>query len=301
MKEYAHPESLSSTQWLAGHLDDPQLRVVEVVWGASPLWGMPVYEAGHIPGAVAWDFQAVLQDPARGDLIDTAGVEALLSRAGIDQDTWIVLYSGLNNLLATFVFWLLKIYGHSSVRLLDGGRSKWLDEGRSTISEAPVGAPRDSIGTLPSRYHAGEPDWSLRADRDAVLQVLGSGTHSLVDARSVEMYSGVDKAGAARGGHIPGAVNLAARRELRSDGSVIGWRVPTVQEDGAFRPAEELQELFDGLGVVRGKPVITYCVRGGLSTHAWFVLTQLLGYDDVREYDRSWAEWGSVEGLPIEP
>ena len=291
MQRYAHPESLASTQWLAGHLDDPQVRVVEVVWGASASWGRPAYEAGHIPGAVAWDFQADLQDQARGDLIDRAGVETLLAKAGIDRNTCIVLYSGLNNMLATFAFWLLKIYGHPSVRLLDGGRRKWLDEGRQSSTEAPELAP--------TRYHAMEPDWSLRADSETVLQVLGSGTHRLVDARSVEMYSGADKAGAARGGHIPGAVNLAARRELRSDGSVIGWSIPTVREDGTFRPAEDLQELFDGLGVVRGRPVITYCVRGGLSTHAWFVLTQLLGYDGVREYDRSWSEWGSVEGLPI--
>jgi thiosulfate/3-mercaptopyruvate sulfurtransferase len=292
MQSYAHPESLASTQWLAGHLDDPQVRLVEVVWGVSPLWGRPAYEAGHIPGAVAWDFQTDLQDPARGDLIDTAGVEALLSRAGIDQDTCVVLYSGLNNILATFAFWLLKIYGLPSVRLLDGDRRKWLDEGHPTSSE--------TTEVRPSRYRAEQPDWNLRADRETVLQVLGSGTHTLVDARSAEMYSGADKAGAPRGGHIPGAVNLAASRVLGPDGSVIGWRIPTVQEDGAFRPAEELQELFDGLGIVRGKPVITYCVRGGLSTHAWFVLTQLLGYDGVREYDRSWAEWGSVEGLPIQ-
>jgi thiosulfate/3-mercaptopyruvate sulfurtransferase len=185
MPNYAHPERLASTQWVAGHLDDPTVRVVEVVWGASASWG--------------------------------------------------------------------------------------------------------------------RPDWSLRADRDYVLQTLGRSTHRLVDARSAEMYAGADQAGAPRGGHIPGAINLVARRETGPDGSVKGWRVPTVQGDGAFRPAEELQELFDGLGIVRGKPIITYCVRGGLSTHAWFVLTQRLGYDGVREYDRSWAEWGSVEGLPIEP
>jgi thiosulfate/3-mercaptopyruvate sulfurtransferase len=292
MRSYAHPESLASTQWLAGHLDDPKVRVVEVVWGASASWGRPAYEAGHIPGAVAWDFQSDLQDQARGDLIEKSGVERLLSKAGIDRDTCIVLYSGLNNMLATFTFWLLKIYGHPAVRLLDGGRRVWLNEGRPTSSEAPPATP--------ATYHAKEPDWSLRASRDDVLQALGDGAPRLVDARSVEMYSGADKAGAARGGHIPGAINLAARRELGPDGSVIGWSIPTVQEDGAFRPAEELQELFDGLGIVRGKPVITYCVRGGLSTHAWFVLTQLLGYDGVREYDRSWAEWGSVEGLPIQ-
>lgn len=293
MQSYAHPESLASTQWLADHLDDPKVRVVEIVWGASASWGRPAYEAGHIPCAAAWDFQADLQDQARGDVIDRTGVETLLSKTGIEHDTSIVLYSGLNNMLATFAFWLLKIYGHSSVRLLDGDRHKWLDEGRPTTSEEPQVAP--------TGYHAKEPDWSLRADRAIVLQALGTGAHSLVDARSAEMYTGADKAGMPRGGHIPGAVNLAARRELRADGSVIGWRIPTVQDDGAFRPAEELEELFDGLGVDRGKPIITYCVRGGLSTHAWFVLTQLLGYDGVREYDRSWAEWGSVEGLPIEP
>jgi thiosulfate/3-mercaptopyruvate sulfurtransferase len=293
MPGYAHPESLATTQWVGDHLDDPDVRLVEVVWGASPGWGRPAYEAGHIPGAVAWDFQADLQDQRRGDLIDAAGVETLLSRSGIEDDTCIVLYSGLNNLLATFAFWLLKIYGHSSVRLLDGDRQRWLDEGRPTSSETP--AP------VPARYHAGEPNWGLRADRAYVLEVLGKGTDRLVDARSAEMYAGADKAGAQHGGHIPGAINLAASRLLNPDGSVKGWRAPTVQEDGTFRPAEELHALFDGLGISRDKPLITYCVRGGLSTHAWFVLTQLLGYGGVREYDRSWAEWGTVEGLPIEP
>ena len=292
MLTYAHPESLATTQWVADRLDDPRIRPVEVFWGSSASWGRPAYEASHIPGAVAWDFQEELQDQARRDVIDTAGLEALLSQAGIDRDTGIVLYSGLNNLLATYAFWLLKIYGHPSVRLLDGDRRKWLEEGRPTSSELPE--------VLPARYQAREPDWSLRADRDTVLQVIGKGAHCLVDARSAEMYSGADNAGAQRGGHIPGAINLAARRELGADGSVKGWRAPTVQEDGAFKPVQELQDLFDGLGIVREKPIITYCVRGGLSTHVWFVLTQLLGYDGVREYDRSWAEWGSVEGLPIE-
>jgi thiosulfate/3-mercaptopyruvate sulfurtransferase len=292
MSSYAHSEVLVSTQWVADHLNDPQVRLVEVVWGKSPSFGTPAYENGHIPGAVAWDFENDIQDPVRRDILDKGGLEALLSRSGITPETIVVVYSGLSNLLATYVFWQLKIYDHKNIRLLDGDRQKWLDEHRPMTSEVPQVAP--------AMYQAQEANWSLRANRDDVLQSIGKSGQLLVDARSAEMYSGLDKAGTAHGGHIPGAVNIAARRETNPDGSFKAWRVPTVQPDGTFKSAAELRALCDSLGITSDKEIITYCVRGGLSTHAWFVLTQLLGYTNVREYDRSWAEWGDLEGFPIE-
>jgi thiosulfate/3-mercaptopyruvate sulfurtransferase len=233
-----------------------------------------------------------LQDPARNDIADQAGLEALLSRSGITTDTTVVVYSGLSNLLATFAFWLLKVYGHQDVRLVDGDRQKWLADGRPLS-----GATQIIAATV---YQAQPYDERLRARRAEVLHAVGQPGCLLVDARSVEMFSGVDPAGTARGGRIPGAVNLAARWGASPDGSFNTWRVPTVGQDGTFKPASELRALFENLGVTPDKAIITYCVRGGLSTHAWFVLTQLLGYRDVREYERSWVEWGNAAELPIE-
>jgi len=292
MSGYAHPESLASTQWLADHLDDPQIRIVEVVWGASLSFGMPAYEKGHIPGAVVWDFVKDIQDPVRRDILDVKGLETLLSSSGITSETTIIVYSGLSNMLATYAFWQLKTHGHKHIRLLDGGRQKWLDENRPLTSERPQ---------IPTAiYHAEEPDWGLRANREDVLQSIGKAGQLLVDARSVEMYTGLDKAGTAHGGHIPGAVNLAAYRETNPDGSFKAWHIPTTQPDGTFKSADELRKLGDSLGITSDHKIITYCVGGGLSTHAWFVLTQLLGFPDVREYDRSWAEWGNLDDVPIE-
>lgn len=292
MPTYAHPESLVSTQWVAEHLDDPNIRIVEVVWGSGGSYGKEAYEANHIPGAVAWNFEKDLQDSVRQDVLDKAELESLMSRSGITSETTIVLYSGLNNLLATYAFWLLKIYKHKDIRLLDGDRQKWLDENRDIYNEAPV--------IVTTSYQAQPPDWSYRVGRDEVFQAIGNANHLLVDARSADMYNGIDKAGTARGGHLPGAINLAAWRETNSDGSFKAWRVPTVQQDGTFKSVEELRDLCNSLGITSVKEVITYCVRGGLSTHAWYVLTQLMGFTNVREYDRSWAEWGNIIDLPIE-
>jgi thiosulfate/3-mercaptopyruvate sulfurtransferase len=291
--DYAYPESLAGAQWVADHLDDPDTRIVEVVWGdESDQWGMAAYRAGHIPGAVAWDFAADLQDPARSDIADRADFEALLSRSGITPATTIVVYSGLSNLLATFAFWLLKVYGHHNVRLLDGDRRKWLADGYPLSGATPP-----IVATV---YTAQPGNKRLRARRNKVLQAIEHPGYLLVDARSPEMFSGAEAAGAARGGRIPGAVNLAAQRETTLDGLFTAWRTPTVALDGTFKSAVELRALVESLGITPDKTVITYCVRGGLSTHAWFVLTQLLGYPDVREYDRSWVEWGNSAELPIE-
>jgi len=236
VSDYAYPVSLVNTEWVTNHLYDLQVRFVEIVWGQSPIFGMPAYTSRHIPDAVAWDFEKDLQDPARRDVVNKHDLETLLSRSGIVSGTTIVLYSGLNNMLATYAFWLLKIYGHKDIRLLDGDRQKWLDENRQTSHEAP------SV-TLTS-YQAQEPNWGIRAEREDVLQSISKANHLLIDARSPEMYSGLDKAGTARGGHIPGAVNLAARRETNPDGSFKTWRIPTVKEDGTFKPASELKVLF---------------------------------------------------------
>ena len=292
MLSYANSDAIASTQWVADHLNDPQVRLIEIVYTESPWFGMPGYLSGHIPGALAWDFEKDLQDPVRKDLRKKSGFEALLSRSGITPETTVVVYSALNNLIAAYAIWEMKIFGHKNVRLLDGDKEKWLREKRPTTSEVPKFAP--------AMYKAQEPDWSLRINREDILRSIGKKGTLPVDTRSVEMYNGLNNAGCKRAGHIPGAVNLAALPP-NPDGPYKGWHVPTVNSDGTFKSAEELHALFDGLGITPDKEYITYCVGGGLSSHAWFTLTQLMGYPNVREYDRSWREWGNREDTPMEP
>ena len=281
MSTYARPEVLVSTQWVADHLNDSNVRLLEVGVNTSE------YESGHIAGAVAgWglsDFQ---------HLADKERVEATLSNAGIAKTDTVVIYGGLSNLIAVMAFWMLKIYGHADIRLLDGGRQKWLAEGRSMSIE--------KHNVQRTQYVAQEPNWDLRADKDHIVSVIGRMEQMIVDARPVDMYTGENTAGMQRGGHIPTAVNVPAAPITDADGKLQGWQTPTTRGDGTFKSVEELRELFSEKGVTPDKNIVTYCVRGGLSTHVWFTLTQLLGYPNVREYDRSWAEWGNLADTPIE-
>ncbi len=278
MAEYAHPEVLVSTDWVAEHLNDPNIRVVEVDVDTT------AYETGHIPGAVGWNWTTQLNDPVRRDIASKEQFEELMASSGIDNHTTVVLYGDNNNWFAAYAFWLLKIYGHEDVKLMNGGRKKWVDEGRPLTTEVP--RPERKV------YRAEEPDLRLRAFLQDVLQRLQRPDVALVDVRSPQEFTGeiVAPPGlpetAQRAGHIPGAKN-------------IPWG-QVVREDGTFKSYEELKALYEGVGVTPDKEVITYCRIGERSSHTWFVLKYLLGYPKVRNYDGSWTEWGNVVGLPIE-
>ena len=277
---YIHPEVLVDTAWVAAHLDDPTVRIVEA--DEDPL----LYEAiGHIPGAVKLDWHVDVQDPVRRDFVDKTAFEALMSRYGIGNDTTVVFYGDKNNWYAAYSFWLFKLYGHHDARLMNGGRTKWEAEGREyTKAEA------EFPGT---QYTASEADLSLRAFRRQVEDHLAAGGGALVDVRSPDEYTGrlihmvnYPQEGAQRGGHIPGAQN-------------IPWAT-AANADGTFKTAVELQEIYGGKGITPEKNIIAYCRIGERSAHTWFVLTQLLGYPSVRNYDGSWTEWGNLVGAPIE-
>jgi thiosulfate/3-mercaptopyruvate sulfurtransferase len=267
---------LVSVAWVAEHLGDPDVVVVEVDEDVA------AYDHGHLPGAVRLDWTRDLQDQTRRDLVDSAGVEALLSERGIGNDHTVVLYGGNNNWFAAYAYWVLTIYGHRDVRLMDGGRKKWELEARPLTAEAPA---RER-----TTYVASEPDWSLRALRDQVLASIGSS--NLIDVRSPDEYTGRLLAPAhlpheqsQRAGHIPTAVNVPWSRASN--------------DDGTFRSDEELRRIYTDAGVDEGKPTITYCRIGERSAYTWFVLRELLGLDEVSNYDGSWTEYGSLVGVPV--
>ena len=279
MSEYKHPETLVSTQWAAEHLNDSNIRLVEVDVDTT------AYDQGHIPGAVGWNWQSQLQDNIRRDLIDQGALEALLGQSGISNDTTILLYGDNNNWFAAYAFWQLKYYGHKDVRLINGGRKKWVEEKRPLTTEATKVAA--------TKYRATGPDESIRARKEDVFGVLEKKKAAqLVDVRSGDEFTGkiIAPPGmsetAQRGGHIPGAAN-------------IPW-AQAANEDGTFKSAEALKALYDGKGITGKNEVIAYCRIGERSSHSWFVLKYLLGYDKVKNYDGSWTEWGNLVGAPIE-
>jgi len=275
---YAHPEYLVDTQWVAGHLDDPDVRIVESDEDYL------LYETGHIPNAVKVDWFTTLQHPVRRDFLTKEAFEEMCSNLGISDDTTVVFYGDKGNWFATYALWLFRYYGHENLEIMDGGRAKWEKEGRPMTKEVPE--------TPKTTYQAKDPDPSVRAFRYDVFRHVESKL-PLVDVRSPEEYRGellhmpgYPQEGATRGGHIPGAAS-------------IPWSRAT-NEDGTFKSPEELKELYQGQGVTPDKEVIAYCRIGERSSHTWFVLTHLLGYPDVKNYDGSWTEWGNLVDAPIE-
>lgn len=278
MGSYKHPEVLVSTEWVAKNLDTPGLRLVEVDVDTTS------YDKGHIPGAVGWNWQTQLQDGVRRDLIEREALEELLGKSGISNDTTVLLYGDNNNWFAAYAFWQLKYYGHENVRLIDGGRKKWIAEGRALTTDAPR--------VKETRYHAKSRNESIRARKEDVLKVVEKQVRGqLVDVRSADEFTGKILAPpglaetALRAGHIPSAEN-------------IPWG-QAANEDGTFKSHDELEKLYGGKGITGREPVIAYCRIGERSSHTWFVLKYLLGYENVRNYDGSWTEWGNLVGAPI--
>ena len=269
---------LVDTQWVEDHLEDPSVRIVEV--DENPA----LYADAHIPGAIGFDWRKDLQDPVRRDFLDARAFGELFGSRGISNDHTIVLYGDRNNWFAAYTYWYLKYYGHDAVKLVNGPREKWIAEGRPTSTDVP----RHDAET----FTAQDGDAAIRALREEVLAALDGGTR-LVDVRSPQEYSGeliampgYEQEGAQRGGHIPGAAS-------------VPW-AQAVREDGTFKSADELAELYGSKGVTNGADIIAYCRIGERSAHTWFVLHELLGRDRVKNYDGSWTEWGNLVNVPIE-
>ena len=278
MADYAN-DVLVETDWVEEHLDDPSIRIVEV--DENPA----LYAEAHIPGAIGFDWKKDLQDQTKRDFLGPEAFGELFGSRGISNDHTVVLYGDRNNWFAAYTFWYLRYYGHDKVKLVNGPREKWISEGRPTTSDAP--------GHEPATFTAQPGDEAIRAKRDEVLGALGTDTR-LVDVRSPQEFSGeliamagYEQEGAQRAGHIPGAAS-------------VPW-AQAVREDGTFKSRDELQELYAGKGVLTDSdPVIAYCRIGERSAHTWFVLHELLGKGDVKNYDGSWTEWGNLVDVPIE-
>jgi len=278
MAEYANPGALVDTDFVEEHLTDSAVRVIEVDEDTT------AYEKGHIPGAVGWNWATDLHDPLRREYLSQDELSKLLSRAGVNADTTLVLYGGNNNWFAAYAFWILKYLGYDNVKLLNGGRKKWELESRELTSEVPSYSAGDAKVT-------GSVNPAIRAFRDEVIEKQGSA--ALVDVRSPEEFRGeklapdhLPQEQAQVPGHIPGAAN-------------IPWG-QAANEDGTFKTADELTKLYGEEGVTPDKEVIAYCRIGERSSHTWFALVELLGYDNVKNYDGSWTEYGSLVGVPIE-
>ncbi|GAB4344379.1 MAG: sulfurtransferase [Phototrophicales bacterium] len=278
---YAKPDVLVSTEWLAEHLNDPNIRIIES--NEDPL----LYPSGHIPGAVQVDWTTDLNDPVIRDYLDKTGFEKLASRIGITPETTLIFYGDKNNWWATYAFWVFQLFGHTNAKILDGGRLKWEKEGRPLVREVPQYPP--------TNYTAPERDDSrIRAFRDEVLAHIQA-QKPLVDVRSPQEFTGellhmpnYPQEGTLRGGHIPGAIN-------------VPWSRAANPEDGTFKSAEELRAIYEQeQGLKPDQEIVTYCRIGERSSHTWFALTYLLGYPNVRNYDGSWTEWGNAVRVPIE-
>jgi thiosulfate/3-mercaptopyruvate sulfurtransferase len=277
--QYAHPEALVTTDWVAQHLNDPKVKIVEV--DVEPAKG---YEVGHIQGAIGWNWNTDLCDTTLRDLIDPRAFAELCRRSGINTTDTVVFYGDMNNWFAAWAFWQFKYHGHNDCRLMNGGRKKWELEKRELTTTPPT--------VQRSNYPIPASDESVRAYRDEVLESLGQKKINLVDVRSPDEFTGkvIAPPGmtetAQRGGHIPGAKS-------------IPW-AKTANEDGTFKSPSDLNKLYSDAGVDFTKPTIAYCRIGERSSHTWFVLKYLLGVNDVRNYDGSWTEWGNLVGAPIE-
>jgi thiosulfate/3-mercaptopyruvate sulfurtransferase len=280
MKGYANPDVLVSTQWVADHLNDPDLRIVE------SNEDILLYDLGHVPGAVQIDWQKDLNDAIRRDYLSRQDFEVLMALNGIGNDTTVVFYGDKNNWWATYAFWVFQLFGHTKAKVMDGGRAKWEAEGRPMVKDEP---------TYPKTVYKAQEraDYKIRAYRDQVLAHVQSGL-PLVDVRSPGEYSGellhmpnYPQEGALRGGHIPGARNVPWAR--------------AANPDGTFKNADDLRAIYEQeQGLKPDDNVVAYCRIGERSSHTWFVLTYLLGYPNVRNYDGSWTEWGNLVGVPIE-
>ncbi|HTB17016.1 MAG TPA: sulfurtransferase [Bryobacteraceae bacterium] len=277
---YAHPEVLVTTDWVAAHAQDANVRVVEVDVDTK------AYDESHVPGAIAWAWNTQLCDTVIRDILPKAAFEALLTDSDIGADTSVILYGDNNNWFAAWAFWQMKIYGHKDVRIMDGGRKKWLAEGR----ELDTAITRPTPSAKP--YQAAEHDYSLRAFLPQVQQAQKSASAVMIDVRSPQEFTGEILAPPGlpetcqRGGHIPGARN-------------VPWG-KACNDDGTFKSAEELEKVYGPEGVGKSKPVIAYCRIGERSSHTWFVLKYLLGVNNVINYDGSWTEWGNLVGAPVE-